>query len=58
MDLIDTYLVELERVIRDLDHYNAPGRMAERRAFALDNSYERQLDRIATIVRETTGREL
>jgi glycosyltransferase involved in cell wall biosynthesis len=46
------------RVVGNLDHYNAPGRMAERRAFALDHSYERQLGRIEGIVRESTGREL
>jgi glycosyltransferase involved in cell wall biosynthesis len=46
------------RVIATLDACNAPARMAERRAFALDLSYERQLDRIARIARETTGREL
>jgi hypothetical protein len=47
-----------DRVIHSLDACNAPARMAERRSFALDLSYERQLDRIAAIVRETTGREL
>lgn len=46
------------RVVQNLDTYNAPARMAERRAFALDHSYARQLDRIAAIVRETTGQEL
>jgi hypothetical protein len=47
-----------ERVIRSLDFCNAPARMVERRAFALQHSYKRQLDRVAGIVRESTGREL
>ena len=47
-----------ERVIGNLDHYNAPGPMARRQAFALEHRYERQLARIQGIVRESTGREL
>lgn len=47
-----------ERVIGDLGHYNAPGLVARRQAFALEHSYERQLDRIQGIVRQSTGREL
>jgi hypothetical protein len=47
-----------DRVVRSLAVYNAPLRMAERRAFAMDRSYERQLERVATVVREATGREL
>lgn len=46
------------RVIRDLPRYNAPERMAERQTFARDHSYQRQLERIAQIVRDTTGRTL
>lgn len=47
-----------ERVIGDLGHYNAPGLMARRQAFALEHRYERQLARIQGIVRQSTGREL
>lgn len=46
------------RVVRDLPRYNAPERVAARQAFARDHSYARQLERIARIVRDTTGREL
>lgn len=54
-DAIDSVF---ERVIHNLDVYNAPARMAERRSFALDCTYEKQLYRISEIVRESTGRAL
>ncbi len=47
-----------EHAITDLDHLNAPHRMAERRAFALDHCYENQLARIERIVLASTGRPL
>lgn len=46
------------RVLADLPTHNAPERVAARRAFALAHSYDRQLDRIARIVRTATGREI
>lgn len=46
------------RVVQDLPRYNSPDRQAERRAFALDHSYQNQLRRIEDIVLQTTGRSL
>lgn len=46
------------RVVQDLPRYNSPDRQAERRSFALDNSYQNQLRRIEDIVLQTTGRNL
>ncbi len=43
------------QVVQDLPRYNSPDRQAERRAFALDHSYEKQLGRIADIVRRSAG---
>lgn len=45
-------------VLSDLARHNAPERQAARRAFALDHSYERQLDRIRDLVRVHAGAEL
>jgi hypothetical protein len=45
-------------VMADLARHNAPERQAARRAFALDHSYERQLDRIRDLVRTQAGAEL
>jgi glycosyltransferase involved in cell wall biosynthesis len=47
-----------ERVAADIADHNAEPRQAERRAFALDHVYEKQLGRIESIVREATGRQL
>jgi hypothetical protein len=52
--LVETF----SKALQDLGHWNAPGRMAERRAFALDNRYENQLARIEKIVLASTGRSL
>lgn len=41
------YIELLGRVIRNIDVWNTPELMARRTAFALDNTYSRQLDRIA-----------
>ena len=38
----------------DLNQLNAPHRIAERRAFALDHRYENQLARIERLVLEST----
>lgn len=44
--------------LADLDNLNAPHRMAERRAFAMDHRYENQLARIERIVLARTARSL
>jgi Glycosyl transferases group 1 len=47
-----------EHALTDLDNLNAPHRMAERRAFAMEHRYENQLARIERIVRASMGRSL
>jgi hypothetical protein len=42
------YLALLSEVRVALPHWNAPERQQERRVFALDNTYSRQLERINT----------
>jgi hypothetical protein len=46
------------QALADLGTLNAPHRMAERRAFAMEHSYENQLARIERIVLESMGRPL
>jgi hypothetical protein len=46
------------RVVTNLEEYNAEERQAERRAFALEHSYPKQLARIEKIVLERTGKRL
>ncbi|MDU8946147.1 glycosyltransferase [Ovoidimarina sediminis] len=41
------YTELLSQVIRDIDAWNAPDQMRRRQAFAADNTYPRQLERIA-----------
>lgn len=43
----DDYLALFEKVATDLPRYNAPERRSARRDFALDNTYDKQLTRIA-----------
>lgn len=43
----DDYVCMLEKVIGNLNHYNSNSLKAARRAFALNNTYEKQLNRIA-----------
>jgi hypothetical protein len=47
-----------ERVVADIEGYNAASRQAQRRAFALDHTYPKQLARIERIVQQSTGRAL
>ena len=46
------YLDAFARVIDRLDEYNSPARQAERKAFAEEHSYERQLDRVFGLLRQ------
>lgn len=46
------YLAAFARVIDRLDEYNSPARQAERKAFAQEHSYERQLDRVFGLLRQ------
>lgn len=45
-DLGEDYLDLLRQVRKDLSHWNAPERKQQRRNFALDHTYVRQLERI------------
>jgi hypothetical protein len=47
-----------KQVAADLEGYNAASRQAERRAFALENTYPKQLARIERLVAESTGRRI
>lgn len=46
------YLAAFGRVIEGLDEYNSPARQAERKAFAEEHSYDRQLDRVFGLLRQ------
>ena len=49
LEMVDesrNFVPALERVLAHLDQYNSPQRQAERRAFAAENSYARQYEKI------------
>ena len=39
--------MRFSRVVSNLEEYNSPARVLERKKFAIDNTYKRQIDRIA-----------
>ena len=51
-DSNEEYLTKFGEVIRDLEIYNSPEKKAERVAFARENSYPNQLEKISTILAE------
>lgn len=57
-DLGDEIDPIFRRVISHLGEYNSPTRMEMRRAFATENSYQRHLDRISSIVFSANGKEI
>lgn len=57
VELVDDsahYLAAFGRVIQGLDEYNSPARIAERKAFAHEHTYENQVYRIFDLIHEHT----
>lgn len=51
-DHISDFLSTLDRVLANLSHYNSPARMAARKAFGIENTYSKKIDKIFTILQE------
>lgn len=52
VDHVTDYLPTLARVLGDLAHYNSPARIAERKTFAQEHTYEKQVSRIFDLIHE------
>lgn len=50
------YLAAFGRVIQRLDEYNSPARIAERKAFAQEHTYEKQVSRIFDLIHKKSSR--
>ncbi len=44
-----------QKVISNLDYYNSPELQRKRKEYALDNTYEKQIQRIEKIISENFG---